>query len=60
MKKLLFLAILFLTGCYSRVYFDTMEQAREAFPYDENLRVRTISDQHHQYYNKVEVRYKPF
>ena len=59
----LYLVILILisfTGCYNKVYYNTLSEAKQAFPESEGIRIKTITDPHHQYFNRVEVRYKPF
>lgn len=62
MKLILLLAMLVaLTGCgYSRVYFNTMQEATNAFGDLSTVKCRQITDPHHKYVGKFEVRYKPF
>jgi len=57
---LMTLTLIALTGCYSRVYFDTVGEARAAFPTNEGYNVKQITDVTHPYCGRFEVKYKPY
>ena len=61
MKKLILaLAILSITGCYNKVYFNNMAEAKEAFYGEPNIKFRFIKSPVDPHAGMVEAKYKPF